>query len=101
MAARFFGTLRSFPIQHPVLFGCGVSALKTGASDFTTQRFVEGKEKINWTRNAVFWTWGCVYLGGVQYFIYVKLFAKHLFPSAPAFVAKPFREKLADRAGQL
>ena len=31
----------------------------------------------------------------------VDLFAKRLFPSAAAFVAKPLRDRLADRAGQL
>ena len=50
-------------------------------------------------RSAVFLAWGAFWLGGVQYFIYVELFARRLFPSAAAFVAKPVRERLADPAG--
>lgn len=90
-------------MQHPVAFGCGISALKTSGSDFFTQRWFEGRNlsQINWRRNGIFFTWGFLYLGGVQYFVYVKLFAKYLFPSAAGFVAKPLRAKLADRAGQI
>ena len=36
--------------------------------------------------------------GGIQYAIYVPLFGR-LFPSAAAFAAKPFRDKLADPRG--
>ena len=35
-----------------------------------------------------------------QYFIYVELFTKRLFPTAAAFAAKPLRAKLGDFAGQ-
>eukprot|EP00927_Polykrikos_kofoidii_P003862 TRINITY_DN11551_c0_g2_i1.p1 TRINITY_DN11551_c0_g2~~TRINITY_DN11551_c0_g2_i1.p1 ORF type:complete len:218 (+),score=33.17 TRINITY_DN11551_c0_g2_i1:52-705(+) len=100
-AGRFFTSAWQFGPKHPVIFGCGLSALKTTSSDYIVQRFVENKENINWRRNFVFFSWGLLYLGGVQYFIYGPLFTRHLFPSAAAFVAKPFREKLADRAGQL
>jgi len=86
--------------RHPVIFGCTISAAKTGASDYVAQKYVEGRETLDRRRNSVFVSWGLLYLGGVQYFIYVKLFTKHLFPTASAFVAKPFRDKLADRAGQ-
>merc|ERR1712217_190045 len=39
--------------------------------------------------------------GGVQYFIYVKLFGKYLFPSAASFAAKAMQAKLADKTGQV
>eukprot|EP00927_Polykrikos_kofoidii_P003861 TRINITY_DN11551_c0_g1_i1.p1 TRINITY_DN11551_c0_g1~~TRINITY_DN11551_c0_g1_i1.p1 ORF type:complete len:218 (+),score=39.47 TRINITY_DN11551_c0_g1_i1:88-741(+) len=100
-AGRFFTSAWHFGPKHPVIFGCAVSAVKTTSSDYIVQRYFENKENIDWRRNFVFFSWGLVYLGGVQYFIYGPLFTRHLFPSAAAFVAKPFRDKLADRAGQL
>jgi protein Mpv17 len=93
--------IRQFGRSKPILFGCGVSALKTSASDFITQRFIEEKETIDWRRNGLFFFWGCAWLGGVQYLLHVHMFTKVLFPTAPAFVAKSLSEKLKDRAGQL
>mmetsp|Transcript_104485 Transcript_104485/g.204933 ORF Transcript_104485/g.204933 Transcript_104485/m.204933 type:complete len:229 (+) Transcript_104485:99-785(+) len=86
--------------RHPLFFGIGLSSFKTVASDFVAQVYVEKKERYDFRRSAVFFTWGALYLGGVQYFIYVRLFAQRFFPGAVAFAAKPLREKLADRAGQ-
>lgn len=84
-----------------MIFGCTLSCLKTSGSDYVTQRWVEGKQEIDKKRNLVFFTWGLLYLGGVQYFLYCKVFAQRLFPSAAAFAAKPLAEKVADRAGQV
>ena len=50
---------------------------------------------------AIFFIWGAVYLGGVQYFIYVHLFSRVLFPSVAKFVAKPMAQRLTDVHGQL
>ncbi|CAE7711200.1 SYM1 [Symbiodinium sp. CCMP2456] len=86
--------------KHPFLFGVAVSALKTSTSDLMAQKFVERREEVDWRRNFIFFTWGLMYLGGVQYFIYVHLFARRWFPMAEAFAAQPWRAKLADRAGQ-
>jgi hypothetical protein len=99
---RLLRAVADFGSRHPVLFGCGVSSVKTSGADFFAQRVVEKKkfDEVDWRRNSIFFCWGLFYLGGVQYFIYVKLFAKYLFPNAAKFVAKPWREKLADRAGQ-
>ena len=36
----------------------------------------------------------------MQYFIYVHLFTRRLFPNASKFVSKSFKEKLRDREGQ-
>eukprot|EP00931_Biecheleriopsis_adriatica_P063244 TRINITY_DN38255_c0_g1_i1.p1 TRINITY_DN38255_c0_g1~~TRINITY_DN38255_c0_g1_i1.p1 ORF type:complete len:210 (-),score=40.91 TRINITY_DN38255_c0_g1_i1:44-673(-) len=87
--------------RRPLLFGMGVSALKTSGSDIMAQKYFEGRQEIDFRRNFVFFTWGLLYLGGVQYFIYVRLFTRHLFPNAARFVAKPWREKLADTPGQI
>lgn len=94
-------TIQRYPMRQPLIFGALVSAVKTGGSDYFTQRCLEGKAHIDKRRNAVFCLWGLLYLGGVQYFIQVKLFTQYLFPRAAAFVAKPLHDKLTDRAGQV
>lgn len=95
-----WAAFRTFPQRRPVLFGCGFSALKTSAADYVTQKYVEGREEIDHRRNLVFFTWGALYLGGVQYFIYVELFGKRMFPQAAQFAAQSLRQKLRDTAGQ-
>ena len=86
------------PIKYPFGFGVGISTVKTSASDLLVQTVVEKKEKIDWKRNAAFAMFGCVYLGGVQYILYVPVFGR-LFPNAAAFAAKPIREKVKDTKG--
>ena len=83
-------------------FGVGISTVKTSASDLLVQVAVEKKDlkSVDWSRNAAFATFGCIYLGGVQYAIYVPLFSR-LFPNAARFAAKPLREKLKDGKGLL
>ena len=90
--------LRQIPIKHPLAFGVVISTFKTSASDLLVQTVVEGKKEIDWKRNAAFATFGCFYLGGVQYAIYVPLFGR-LFPNAASFAAKPIREKIKDVKG--
>ncbi|CAD7939238.1 unnamed protein product [Amoebophrya sp. A25] len=84
----------------PIMTGLLVASSKTALADYLVQRFVEGREQLDTTRALVFATWGLVWLGGVQYFIQVYLFAHRLFPTAAAFAAKPWALKLRDRAGQ-
>ncbi|CAK9059084.1 unnamed protein product [Durusdinium trenchii] len=86
--------------RRPFLFGVAVSAVKTCASDFFAQKVVEQREQVDLRRNFIFFMWGLLYLGGVQYFVYVHLFARRWFPDAMSFAAKSWREKLADRQGQ-
>lgn len=92
--------LAKIPIKHPLAFGVGISTFKTSASDLLVQVVVEQKKanEIDWKRNAAFATFGCFYLGGVQYMIYVPLFGR-LFPNAAKFAAKPIREKVRDAKG--
>lgn len=75
-----------------------LSGFKTSFSDLLVQKVVEQKEQIDWKRNAAFATFGFIYLGGVQYAIYVPLFGR-MFPGAAAFAAKSVREKLKDAWG--
>ncbi|KAL7528502.1 hypothetical protein ACHAWF_002588 [Thalassiosira exigua] len=90
--------LAQIPVRHPLAFGVGVSTVKTSASDLLVQVVVEERKEIDWKRNAAFMAFGCFYLGGVQYAIYVPLFGR-LFPNAAKFAAKPIGEKLRDGKG--
>lgn len=92
--------LSKIPIQHPFLFGLGISTVKTSASDLLVQTVVESRplSEIDWKRNAAFATFGCFYLGGVQYALYVPIFGR-IFPNAASFAAKPLRDKVKDIKG--
>eukprot|EP00747_Dinoflagellata_sp_TGD_P184711 gnl/TRDRNA2_/TRDRNA2_40601_c0_seq1.p1 gnl/TRDRNA2_/TRDRNA2_40601_c0~~gnl/TRDRNA2_/TRDRNA2_40601_c0_seq1.p1 ORF type:complete len:198 (-),score=24.85 gnl/TRDRNA2_/TRDRNA2_40601_c0_seq1:87-680(-) len=85
--------------RWPFPAGVGISCVKTSAADLLVQCTVEDSESIDWRRNAVFATFGAVYLGGFQYFLYNRLFVRW-FPSCGAFAVLPLRQKLADRSGQ-
>jgi len=79
-------------------FGVVISTIKTSVSDLLVQKVVEQRAEVDWKRNAAFATFGCFYLGGVQYLIYVPLFGR-LFPNAAQFASKPLREKVKDFKG--
>jgi hypothetical protein len=81
-------------------FGAGFSCAKTSAADLLVQKYIEKREEVDWKRNSAFAAFGLLYLGGVQYAIYVPLFSR-LFPSAATFTAKTFRQKLADVPGMI
>jgi hypothetical protein len=90
--------IAKIPIRHPLAFGVGISTIKTSASDLLVQVVVEKRDKVDWKRNAAFATFGCFYLGGVQYALYVPVFGR-LFPRAASFAAMPLREKVRDVRG--
>lgn len=92
--------VKSVPVKYPMTFGIVLSGLKTSFSDLLVQKVVERKEKVDWKRNAAFATFGFVYLGGVQYVLYVPVFGR-LFPHAAKFAAKPLAQKVKDVKGIL
>ena len=77
------GTLARIPMTNPFVFGVVFSTFKTSFSDWVVQRFVERRKEIDWRRNGTFAAFGCFYLGGVQYMIYVPFFQR-IFPTAKA-----------------
>jgi predicted amino acid-binding ACT domain protein len=81
-------------------FGVILSGFKTSFSDLLVQKVVERREKVDWKRNAAFAAFGFVYLGGVQYTLYVPVFGR-LFPNAANFAAKPLAQKLTDVRGMI
>lgn len=98
--ASLWSRLKSVPSEHPFAFGVVVSGVKTSFSDLLVQKVVERKEQVDWRRNMAFASFGFIYLGGVQYAIYVPFFGR-IFPGTAAFVAKPLREKIKDTKGIL
>ena len=96
--SQFWSKAKEVPAKYPFMFGVVLSGTKTSVADLLVQKVVEKKEKIDWKRNAAFATFGFVYLGGVQYFIYVPLFGR-LFPNAAKFAAKSLKEKIKDVKG--
>jgi hypothetical protein len=100
-AGRFtlgLSSVQRFAKANPLAFGMGVSLIKTSACDLMVQKVLEKREAIDWKRNATFASFGLLYLGGVQYCIYVPVFSR-LFPNAAAFAAKPLAQKARDLKG--
>ena len=90
--------LSYLPKNHPWKFGLIFSLFKTSFADLLAQCFLEKRETIDWKRNATFATFGCFYLGGVQYFLYVPVFTR-LFPHTKKFSELPWRQKFQDMKG--
>lgn len=97
-ASQLWSRAKSVPAKYPLAFGVVLSGFKTSFSDLLVQKVVERKEKIDWRRNAAFAAFGFVYLGGIQYTLYVPIFGR-LFPNAAKFAAKPFKQKVKDIPG--
>ena len=72
--------LRSAPIS----LSLATATAKTAAADALTQRCIEGRPAIDTRRTALFTVFGFYYLGGFQYWLYVRCFARW-FPSAKRF----------------
>lgn len=66
--------------DHPVVFGCAVTVVKTSVADIMAQKIIEGKQDVDWRRNAGFCVFGFLYLGLGQYWLYNKLFHRLCAP---------------------
>jgi len=97
-SSNFLSRLYTFPLRHPLIFGVGISCVKTSFSDLLVQKVVEKREKIDWKRNIAFGCFGFFYLGCVQYGLYVTVFGR-MFPNAAKFAAKPISQKFKDTKG--
>ena len=90
----------AWPKRNPFTFQVIIATVKTSIADFLVQKYIEGKEQIDWGRNAVFVAFGCAYLGVFQWWLYVTKF-KQWFPQTLLFTQQTFRQKLANTAGQI
>jgi hypothetical protein len=75
-----------------------VTAVKTGGVDLVIQKFVEGKEKIDWKRNATFLAFGVSFQGIWQFYLFNRVMPR-ITPDAFKFAAKSVKEKLRDVRG--
>ena len=92
--------LRSYPFSLSLF----TATSKTAAADVLTQLYIEpssgnNESQFSLTRVGVFTVFGFWYLGGFQYWLYVKCFARW-FPSAKSFGAHAtIAARLSDRKG--
>ena len=68
--------IMTFPKRKPYLTNIYIATGKTWLADYLVQMYVEKKEKYDASRGAVFTAFGCVYLGMVQWYVYVTLFSR-------------------------
>uniref|UniRef100_A0A7S0TFC6 Protein Mpv17 n=1 Tax=Elphidium margaritaceum TaxID=933848 RepID=A0A7S0TFC6_9EUKA len=73
--------INAYMMRHPAQTSVAFTAVKTIFADLFTQMVVDGYslDKIDWTRNAVFGTFGFCYMGCFQYWLFNILFFR-LFP---------------------
>jgi glycine cleavage system regulatory protein len=93
-----FHNVKMIAKTYPLLFGAGYSVTKTSLCDIMVQKVIEKREEIDWKRNSAFASFGLFYLGGVQYFLYVRTYSRW-FPNAASFAAKTVSEKMKDAQG--
>jgi hypothetical protein len=101
IASRTLWTkVSSVPAKYPFAFGVAFSGFKTSFSDLLVQKVIEQRswDDVSWKRNGAFAAFGFVYLGGVQYALYVPIFSR-LFPRAAEFAKTPLRDKMKDGVG--
>ena len=92
----------SIPKDYPFAFQLMVATGKTMAADLMVQMVAEGKSlsEVDWKRNGIFVVFGCVYLGGFQYYLLVNKY-RQWFPTMEAFAKMSVAEKFKSRAGLL
>jgi len=96
--ASLTARLATYPKTNPFNFNLLVATAKTSAADLVTQTTVERKSEIDWRRNASFAVFGCLYLGGFQYWLQVNMF-RRWFAGMDRFTKLSLGEKLRDGPG--
>eukprot|EP00798_Chlamydomonas_sp_ICE-L_P016038 gene16038-22176_t len=74
-------------LKSPKMTGIVTTVLKTSAADAFTQKFIEGKEQMNYKRNLVFTSFGFAYLGIWQFHLYNKIFVSWT-PTLTSYVGR-------------
>ncbi|CAE8743559.1 unnamed protein product [Polarella glacialis] len=95
-----WGAITTFPRRKPFATNVIIATVKTSCADLVVQKIAEGKDEVDWVRNAGFTAFGFAYLGIGQWCVYVTLFSK-LFPNTIRFANMPWAAKLKDKAGQI
>ena len=96
--AKMIRRLGSIGRRYPFAVSVGVATAKTGSADLMVQRYVEKKKHIDWNRTISFSVFGFVFLGIVQWFIYVPGY-RLVFKEMDKFCQQTIKQKLRNRAG--
>lgn len=95
---NLFQRSTSVSVRYPFLVSVTSATAKGGGADLIVQIYIEKQEKVNWRRFAVFTSFGFLFCGCWQYYLFSKFMPK-LCPGASSFIAKPLRDKLRDARG--
>ncbi len=68
--------INNFMKQRPLLVSLLGNTAKTACADVVTQLVIEEKSEVDMKRLGVFTTFGFVYLGGWQYYLFNKVFVR-------------------------
>ena len=70
--------VNDFAKRRPLIFGSGISLLKTIGADLAVQTYLENKKinEIDWKRTASIGAFGFFYLGMYQHCLYSKVFPR-------------------------
>ena len=68
--------LNLFLKKHPLFVSLVGNTIKTAYADIITQKYLENKKQLDLQRLCVFTSFGFVYLGGWQYYLFNNLFVR-------------------------
>jgi len=92
----------TFPERRPRTFNVLLATVKTWTADAVVQSIEKRRNSssFDWQRSLAFATFGLLYVGLLQWVLYVSLLT-WLFPDAMVFANAPFSVKVHDRIGQI
>lgn len=99
--------LETFPERKPAAFSIMVATVKTWAADYIVQRLQQHRlrqagchAEIDWARSATFLVFGFIYVGIIEWLLYVSLLTD-ICPWAMQFANEPWSLKLQDTPGMI
>lgn len=75
-----FAAANAFALKRPVCTSAAITSFKAWSADLMMQKLVEKRETVDVRRSLLFASFGLLYQGGVQYWMYNVLFERVLFP---------------------
>lgn len=68
--------MNAFFKKHPLFISLVGNTIKTASADIITQTYLENKKELDLQRLSVFTSFGFVYLGGWQHYLFNNLFVR-------------------------
>lgn len=68
--------VNAFLKRHPLFVSLVGNTLKTASADIITQKYLENKKELDIQRLTIFTSFGFVYLGGWQHYLFNNLFVR-------------------------